>query len=179
MALNSTIVRFKIDVSDVDRGVYETLELRVARHPSESGPFFLTRMIAYALNVQEGIEFSDGISSPDDASIYVKDLTGKNLTWIDIGNPSAKRLHKAAKAAKLVRIYTYRDPELIRDEIAREKIHRQELIEVYALPPKFLTSLETTLERDNAWALLYDDGELSITVNGKTVHGEMTQHRLG
>ena len=74
MALNSTIFRFKIKLSDVDRGIYETLELRVAKHPSESDPYLLTRIIAYTLNVQEGIEFTGGIASPDDPAIWVKEV---------------------------------------------------------------------------------------------------------
>ena len=36
MALSSTVYTLDIDLADSDRGVYETLALRVARHPSES-----------------------------------------------------------------------------------------------------------------------------------------------
>ena len=46
MALGATVHRFQIDLSDVDRGVYEALDLRVARHPSESVPYLLTRTLA-------------------------------------------------------------------------------------------------------------------------------------
>lgn len=178
MALSSTIVRFTVDISDLDRGIYEKLELRVARHPSESVPFLLTRVIAYCLNVQEGIEFSNGISAPDDAAIYVKDLTGIILFWIDIGNPTARRVHKASKAARAVRIYTYRDPKILLAELKGQEIHRPEALEIFALPPKFLDELGETLERDNAWQLLNDGGELSITVKDKTVHGLFTREPL-
>lgn len=178
MALSSTMYRFTIDLSDVGRGVYETLELRVACHPSESGPFLLTRLLAYALNFQDGIEFSQGISSPDDASIYVKDLTGIILLWIDIGSPSARRLHKASKAAKAVRVYTHRDPQIIFDETKGQEIHKADSIEIFSLPPKFITQLEQTLQRDNRWAILHDAGELSVTVKDKTMTGELTRHLL-
>src|SRR5580658_8592368 len=107
MALNSTMVRFVIKLSDVDRAVYETIELRVPMHPSEAPPFLLTRVLAYCLNFQEGLEFSQGISTPDEPALRVRDLTGVLKLWIDIGNPSAKRLHKASKAAPTVRVYTY------------------------------------------------------------------------
>lgn len=178
MALNSTIFRFTIDLSDVDRSLYEAFEIRVACHPSESAPFLLTRVLAYALNWQEGIEFSPGISSPEDAAIYVKDLTGSILLWIDIGSPSAKRLHKASKAAKAVKIYTHRDPKIIFDEAKGQEIHKANSIEIFSLSPKFISELEQTLERDNRWALLRDDGEVSITVKNQTVHGELTQSFL-
>lgn len=179
MALTSTIIRFKIDLSDVDRGVYETLELRVAQHPSENAIFLITRVIAYALNVQPGIEFSQGISSPDDAAIYVKDLTGKILKWIDIGQPSPRRLHKASKASESVCIYTYRDPKILLAEMKNEKLHRPERVFLFSLRPDFLKGLENVLERDNRWQLLHTQGELSITAKGKAFPSEVTMHSLG
>lgn len=166
--------RFTIELSDVDRGIYKTFELRVACHPSESGPFLLTRVLAYALNLQDGIELSPGISSPDDAAIYVKDLTGIILLWIDIGTPSAKRLHKASKAAKAVRIYTHKDPKIIFDEMKGQEIYKAGSIEIFPLPPKFISALELTLERDNRWSILRDAEELSVTVKGTTINCELT-----
>ena len=97
MAQPSTLFRFQIKLSDVDRGIYESLEVRVAMHPSESVPYLLTRVIAYALNYQEGLKLTQGIGNPDDPALEVKDLTGAITVWIEVGNPSARRLHKAAK----------------------------------------------------------------------------------
>ena len=178
MAQPSTLYRFRIRLADVARGVYETFELRLAMHPSESAPFLLARVIAYCLNLQEGIELTQGIGSPDEPALRVKDLTGTTRVWIDIGNPTARRLHKASKAAKSVRVYTYRDPEILIREMAGEEIHRAETIEVFSLDPKFLNRLGETLDRDNDWEVLHDEGELSVTVRGVTVHGELRSHRL-
>ena len=61
MAQTATIYNFDIDLADGDRGVWESLALRVARHPSESEEYLLTRVLAYALEFAEGIEFSAGI----------------------------------------------------------------------------------------------------------------------
>lgn len=175
MALNSVIYRFKIKLSDVDRGIYETLELRVAKHPSESDIFLFTRVIAYALNVQEGIEFTGGISSPDDPAIWVKDLTGVILLWIDIGSPSARRLHKAAKASKAVRIYGHRDPESYLKDIAGEEIYKRDSIELFSFPVAFLNTLVPTLQRDNTWDLIANGGEISISTKDVTAACEL-QH---
>lgn len=178
MALSSTLYRFKIQVSDVSRDAYETLELRVARHPSESMPFFLARVLAYCLNTQPGLEFTDGISTPDLPALWVKDLTGLLEVWIDIGNPAAKRLHKAAKAARRVRVYTYRDIAILQKEMAGEEIHARERIEVFALTPAFLDRLGATIERDNAWELLHDDGELTVTTAHAVISGELVLHAI-
>ena len=95
MALTATIYNFDIELADGDRSVYETLALRVARHPSESEEYLLTRVLAYTMEYTGGIAFSSGLSEPDEPTISVRDLTGKIQAWIDIGTPDAARLHKA------------------------------------------------------------------------------------
>ena len=91
MALSATIYVFTVRLADADRGVYETLTLRMARHPSETAEFLLTRLLAYCLEYTEGIVFSKGLSDPDQPAIAVRDLTGVLQTWIDIGAPEAAR----------------------------------------------------------------------------------------
>jgi uncharacterized protein YaeQ len=80
MALTATIYNFDIDLADADRHVYESVSLRVARHPSESDEYLVARVIAYLLEFAEGIEFSRGISTPEDPAIAVRDLTGALTT---------------------------------------------------------------------------------------------------
>src|SRR6187455_2514631 len=110
MALGATVYNFDIDLADSDRGVYETLALRVARHPSESEEYLLARLLAYMLEFAEGIGFSRGLCDPDDPAIAIRDLTGALRAWIDIGSPDAARLHKASKLAPRVAVYTHKDP---------------------------------------------------------------------
>jgi uncharacterized protein YaeQ len=110
MALTATIYNFDIELADTDRRVYETLALRLARHPSESEEYLVARLLAYLLEFAEGIEFSRGVSDPEEPTIAVRDLTGAIKTWIDIGTPDASRLHKASKVAGRVAVYTHKDP---------------------------------------------------------------------
>src|SRR5690242_12172206 len=107
MALTATLYHWKITLSDVERGVYEALDLRLACHPSESVRYLVTRAIAYALSYEEGITFSKGgVSSTDEPPVLVRDPTGVLLAWIEVGAPSAARLHKASKAARRVALFT-------------------------------------------------------------------------
>ena len=46
MAVGATVHNFDVDLADSDRDVYETLALRVARHPSESDEFLIARVLA-------------------------------------------------------------------------------------------------------------------------------------
>lgn len=178
MALTSTLYRFRIDLSDVDRNIYQTLEFRAAMHPSESLPFFVTRILAYALNYREGLEFTAGISAPDEPALRVIGLTGGLDLWIDIGNPTAKRIHKASKTAKEVRIYTHKDPAILARELREEKVHRLSEIGLFSLDQRFLNALGATLDRDNHWELTRNEGELYVGVGRDSFQGRLERHEL-
>src|SRR6188768_1977591 len=108
MALTATMYHFQITLSDVDRGVYEALDLRVARHPSETMRYLVTRTLAFCLSYEDGIAFSKaGLSAAEEAPVSIRDATGVLTAWIDVGNPSAERLHKASKAAPRVSLFTH------------------------------------------------------------------------
>jgi uncharacterized protein YaeQ len=147
MALTATIYNFDVDLADSDRGVYESLALRVAQHPSESGEFLVARLLAYLLEYAEGIEFSRGVSTPDAPAIAIRDLTGVVTTWIDIGTPDAARLHKASKTAARVVVYTHKDPSQFLKQLAGEKIHRAEALELYAFDRALIGALVARLDR--------------------------------
>lgn len=168
MALTATMHHVVVGLSDVDRGVYETLDLRLARHPSETMRYLLTRLLAYCLSYEDGITFSrGGLSSVEEAPVAVYDPTGVLVAYIDIGAPSADRIHKASKAAKRVAIFTH-DLAALRREASARTIHKAESIAVYRLDPAFLDSLEPHLGRNAKLELVHTDGELYVTVDGKS-----------
>lgn len=178
MALTATIYNFDIDLADADRGVYESLALRIARHPSESEEYLLTRTLAYALEFAEGIEFSRGISDPDEPTISIRDLAGNIRSWIEIGNPDAARLHKASKASPRVVVYTHKDPRQFLDRLARERIHRAEALEVWSVDRELLAKLVARLERRMAFSLSVTDRELYLAIGSETLTGKVIPHPL-
>jgi uncharacterized protein YaeQ len=111
LALGATIHQFSVQLSHVDRGIYDSIELRVARHPSESEEFMWARVLAFCLERQEGLAFSKGLEDPDQPALEVRDLTGGLRAWIEVGTPDAARLHRAAKAAPRVAVYTHTDAD--------------------------------------------------------------------
>ena len=164
MALPSTIRRFELEISDVDAGVYETLSLRVAQHPSETDTFLLCRVLANCLHLGDGAVMSKaGLCEADEPALIAKDLTGQILLWLDVGTPAAERLHKASKRAARVVVYTHKRPELLLDKLRGERIHRVEDLELYGLDPAMLATLSGVLERVNHWSVLRNDGLLFIT----------------
>ena len=178
VALSATIHNFTIALSDVDRGVYETLALKLARHPSESAEFLVTRLLAYCLEYAEGIAFSRGLSEPEQPALAVRDLTGALRGWIDVGAPDAARLHKAGKAAPRVVVYTHRDPAQLRRQLEGEKIHRPEALELYAIDPDVIAGLVQRLERRMSLDLSVTDRHLFLSVGDATLSGAVERINL-
>lgn len=174
MALTSTLYHFVIDLSHVDRGAYTSLDLRVARHPSETERSLCARVLAYCLYFQDGIAFSkEGIASKDEPALSVRNATtsanGYDL-WIDVGTPSAERIHKASKASRHVVIVTHHEPRLLQDTARAQRIHRLEDIEAVALAPAFLDALIALMgDRGAKLGVTVTDGTLYVDVGGKTL----------
>lgn len=175
MALTATMHHFQITLSDVDRGVYESLDLRVARHPSETMRYLATRTLAYCLSYEEGIAFSKGgLSSADEPPVSVRDRTGVLRAWIDVGSPSADRLHKANKAADRVSLFTHVELPLLLREASARAIHRVEQIVVYRMETEFLDGFQQKLVKNCAFEVVRSDGQLYLTLGGETLSGTLT-----
>lgn len=178
MALTSTVYNFEIDLADTERGVYEKLDLRIAQHPSETPEYLVTRVLAWCLEYAEGIALSNGIAEPDEPSVAVRDMTGRVKVWIDIGAPTAARIHKASKAADRVVVYTHKDPEQILRSWAGERIHRASEIELHAIDRGLLEDVVARLKRRMAFALSRTGEDLYVTVGDETLEGPVERHSL-
>jgi uncharacterized protein YaeQ len=180
MALGATVYVFDIRLADADRNVYETLSLRVARHPSESEEYLLTRVIAYCLEYTEGLTFSSGgLSNPDEPALAVRDLTGVLQSWIEIGAPEAARLHKASKAARRVAVYAHKDIDLLLAKLQGERIHRADALELYAVDRVLLAAMVGRLTRRMAFDLSVAERNLYVTTGDDTLSGIIERHSIG
>jgi uncharacterized protein YaeQ len=167
-----------VQLSHVDRGVYEPLELRVARHPSESEDYLCARVLAFCLEQREGLAFSRGLAEADQPALEVRDLTGTLQAWIEIGSPDAARLHRASKAAPRVAVYTHHGAERYWASLAGERIHRATELELYALDRDLVLAMVERLDRRMTFDLTVTDGTLYLTLGGTLLSGPVTAHRL-
>src|ERR1700730_4366963 len=179
MALGATVYNFKIELADSDRGVDAPLDLRVARHPSETEEHLLTRVLAYCLEDTEGISCSNGLSDSDRPAISVRDLTGALRVWIDVGAPEAARLHRAAKLAPRVAIYTNKDAELLAARLRAERIHRVEAMELYAVDRDWLASVAARLTRRMEFTLTVAEQHLYLSLGEETLAGVIARVEIG
>ena len=171
MALTATIYNFDVDLADNDRNVYESLSLRVAQHPSESDEYLIARVLAYLLEYGEGIDFSRGVSDPDEPTVFVRDLTGTLKTWIDIGTPDVARLHKASKAAARVVVYCHKDPSQWLKQFEGATIHRAGALELYAFDRELITGLVSRLDRRLSMSVSVTERELYISIGNDNLTG--------
>lgn len=179
MALNATMHNFTVQLADVDRGVYQEVELRVARHPSESAEFMVTRLLAYCLEYEDGITFSDGgVSSTDEPAVLVRDLTGRLTAWIEIGAPDADRVHRGSKLADRVAVYTHRDPAKVLAQLTGKRIHRAEAIPVYSLDRAFVDDVVAVIDRRNTASVSVTERVLYLEINGAAFSTPIEEHRL-
>jgi uncharacterized protein YaeQ len=178
MALTSTIYNFDVELADADRGVYETLAIRAALHPSETEEYLWTRVLAYCLRYEEGIAFSKGLSDGDEPALWVRDPDGRVKVWIEVGTPDAARLHKAAKAADRVAVYTHKEPRSLLRRLEGERIHRAEEIPIHAVDRQLLADLVAVLDRRMKMHLSVTGGHLYVDIAGRNLSGAVTEHRI-
>ena len=178
MALGATLYTFEITLNDADRGVYERLEFRLARHPSETAEYLLTRMLAYCLEYAEGLTVSKGLSDPELPALLIRDLTGVLKVWIEVGLPEPARLHKAAKAAARVVVYPHKDVGALLARIQAAAVHRAEALEIRAIDPELIAALVVRLERRMNFDLTVSDRQLYLSLGADSLSGAVTLHPL-
>ena len=159
MALKATVLRLSASLSDVDRCVYETLELTVAKHPSESLRYLSARVLAYLIHHAPGVAFSKGgLSNADEPPVLIRDDTGVMTHWIDVIAPSADRLHRASKRCRVSVVTSV--PDALTREIKGQRIHRAETIDVAIVPDAFAQALGGVIERGEPLSLSRSEGHL-------------------
>jgi uncharacterized protein YaeQ len=178
VALTATIYNFEIDLADADRGVYETLALRVARHPSETAEYMLVRVLAYCLEYEDGITLTDGVSSGDEPALLVRDLTGRVTAWIEVGLPDAARLHRGSKLAGRAVVYTHRDARQLVAQLAGEKIHRAGDVRIRAFDKAIVEEVAALIERRTSMAISVSAGDVMVSIGDRTITLPVAEHRI-
>ncbi len=178
MAAGAVMHTFAGSLADVDRGVYEELSIRVARHPSETDAYMVTRVLAYCLEHTEGIAFSEGLSSTEEPAVVVRDRTGRLTAWIEVGAPDAERLHHGSKKADRTTVYTHRDPAKVLALWAGKKIHEADRIVLRSFDPGFIDAAVVVLERRNTLTVSVTERQLYLELNGMTVSSAVHDHPL-
>jgi len=169
MALTATMRRFEVTLADSDRGVYDTLDLRVAQHPSESERYLVARLFARTLEHADGVNWSKGgLSADDEPALWQRDLRGDLQAWIEVGSPAPARLHKASKAVRRVAVYGWNRVDALAEALVEEKVYKADTIELYELDGEVLDAVAATLERNNRWEIAVTGGTVYLSTGGNS-----------
>jgi uncharacterized protein YaeQ len=99
--------------------------------------------------------------------------------WIDVGAPEAARLHRAAKLAARVAIYTHKDAAQLAVRLGAERIHRVEALELYAVDRDLLAALAARLGRRMEFTLTVADRNLYLSLGEETLQGVILRVEVG
>ncbi|MFT4571269.1 MAG: hypothetical protein ACI8TX_001714 [Hyphomicrobiaceae bacterium] len=177
MALKSTIFKIDLEIADMDRGYYESHPLTVARHPSESDDRMMMRILAFALNAHESLEFGAGISTEDEPDLWRRSLSGEIEQWIDLGLPDERRVRRACGRADEVMVYCYGGGKVDAWWAANEKsLTRSRNLTVFEMPWSDTIGLGELASRGASFQCNIQDGVVSL-FNGDQ-SAEVTPRRL-
>ncbi len=166
MAIKATIYKARLQLADMDRGVYGDFNTTIARHPSETDERLLIRLLAFALNVpattdEDPLEFAKDLWDPDEPSLWQRDLTGQILHWIDVGQPDEKRLLRASSRAARVSVYSFAAPVTWWPGIAN-RITRARNLSVWSVPADQSKALAMLAQRSMDLQVTVQDGAIWV-----------------
>ena len=174
MALKATIFKAELQVSDLDRGHFATHALTLARHPSETDERMMVRLLAFALDADEYLEFGRGLSAEDEPDLVRRDLTGAIELWIEVGLPPEREIRKACGRARKVKVYTYggRAANLWWEQ-NRDALARLDNLTVIDIPEDIAGQVEKLAERNMRLDCTIQEGQLWLSGEGDTIHFEL------
>lgn len=178
MALQATRLEYRITLSNVDRGVDVKESLIVARHPSETQEHVTLRVLAWCLLHEERLEFGPGLSDPDVADLWTRDLTGQLTTWVECGTADADKvrkvmLHNAGIAVHAVLADARRHAALM-DETSRWKKPPRGTLTVWMVDRALVDALAEREERRHTWTVTIVGGHVYVEADGRQLDGEVT-----
>ena len=178
MALTATIYNLDTALADVDRGHYASFRLKLARQPSETLEYMLTRYLAYCLEHGEGIALTEGIAAGDEPAVLVLDLTGSVTAWIEVGAPDAQRLHRGSKLAGRAAVYTHRSVAQVLAELDGKGIHRAPEIPVYEFGRGFIDAIAAVLPRRATVTVSVTERHLYLDLDGRSFDTAVVEHHF-
>jgi len=176
MALKATIFKTTLQIADMDRHYYHDHRFTIARHPSETDERMMVRLLAFALNANEQLTFTRGLSTEDEPDIWQKSLSDEIELWIDLGQPDEKRIKKACARSGRVIIYCFSDRSSpIWWRQIRGKINRFSNLSVIYLQAEATRKLTTMVDRQMQLQYSIQDSEVWVSNSEESVEIAVTE----
>jgi uncharacterized protein YaeQ len=174
MALKATINKATIHLSDMDRNYYDTLNLTIAQHPSETDSRMMVRLIAFVLNANEHLQFGKGVSDEDEAAIWQINYSEEIELWIELGQLDEKRIKKACNRAQEVKLYCYGSSVETWWKQSENKLRQFNKLSIEQFSEETTEALAKLVSRSMEFQCSIQDGQLWLTSGDESLLIETT-----
>ena len=171
--MSAPIHRFEIHLADTDRAHYEELELRLARHPSETERYLITRALAFCILHEAELQMTAGICHGDEPAMELRDSTGMRTHWVDVGRPSAAHVQRGLRDSRRVTLVTTRPPEDVLRVLKAADVRLLERLEIIGLEEAMVQELAERLDRRNRWSVTISGGRLYVEAGASVIEGDL------
>lgn len=178
MARPSTIYKATLQLADLDRSVYETLQITAAQHPSETAERLVTRLLALAIFSEPELTFTKGLSATDEPDIWVKGPDGRIKLWVEVGLPDADRIIKACRHAERVALLACGKLFFSWSQHHLPRLAKVTNLTVVNIDQELINTLAEQLERSINWSITITEGVMYLTV-GTVTHETAIQLKAG
>ena len=164
MAIKATIFKCELVISDLVRHYYQTHNLIIARHPSETDERMMLRILMFAVHAHELLQMTKGISTDDEPDLWQKSLSGEIEHWIELGQPDERRLRQASGKAKKVTLLTYggNAPQVWWQQ-NQNKLDAIKNLSVYTISDEQSKALAGIAERNMRIQVMLDQDQISLS----------------
>lgn len=162
MALSASIFKTNVQLSDMDRQLYSTYSLTLARHPSETDERMMCRLIAFMRYADERLVFTKGLSEKEEPDLWVKDFTGQTELWIEVGAPTVKRIVTQSRQVKRIVVFGYGRNAGLWWKKSKDDLEKIRNLDVVILPVELTESISRQVGRSMEWQCLIQDGQMSL-----------------
>lgn len=167
MAIKATICKATLQIADMDRSLYATHAVTLAREPSETDERMMVRLLAFALHVPAddhdgALAFARGAADAEEPDLWQRSLGGELRQWIEVGQPDERRLVRAAGRADRVRLYCYSSAAAIWWAGVQNKVARLANLSVWQLPAAQSQDLATLAARSMQLQVTVQEGQIWV-----------------
>ncbi|MEM6985213.1 MAG: YaeQ family protein [Pseudomonadota bacterium] len=164
MSLKSTVHKFRVSLNDLNREVFESADLTVALHPSETPERMVVRVLAWCLNAHSDLVFCKGLSDVDEPDLWLRALDDTVTLWIEVGEPTRERLKRASRLSDVVRVYSFnaKAPTWWQLEHGARSASGSE---VFQFDWPAVASLAALVERTNDWSVTISEQSLFVSTS--------------
>jgi uncharacterized protein YaeQ len=138
----------------------------------------MVRILAFAMNAHEvqtrckgdgSLSFGAGLSTADEADLWVTDFQERIRLWIDVGQPEEKPMIRACQRADSVRIYCFSQAATLWWKRVEPKVRRFSKLEVFQIPSEQADQLGTWAQRQMSLQATIQESTLSLSNHAETL----------